>query len=1578
MNMEPKPILARGPALLHGIWILALAVLIPWPAAQAAPAFQSAQTANATTTSLTINKPTGVVQNDLLIATLAARGNTTITAPAGWTQVQRTNNGTNETLAIFYRVATATDIAATNYVFTLSASVGVAGAILRYTGADPRFPIDASAIATGNSANATAPAVTTTVADTTVVRVAGIPNNGALTVPAGTTQRVNIVRDPAGNTNDTRLGVADATQAAAGATGTAAFTNTSGAWVAATLAIRPYTGEICANPPSSGTTALPAGVYNRYYPGTATANAGAVSITVGASTGAGPAIAVGDLLLVIQMQDAAINTTNTGSYGDGDAGDPATGATNYNNAGKYELVVAKSAVGTGGGTVQIEGKGVGGGLLNTYTHTATATATQGQRRFQVVRVPQYYDATITGAVTSTPWNGTSGGIVALDVANTLTFSGGSINVNAQGFRGGGGQQLTGGAGANTDYRTRVTVNTNGNKAEGVAGSPNSMYDGTATLATGTGYPDGTNTDASRARGAPGNAGGGGTDGNPAANDQNSGGGGGGNGGAGGQGGNTWSSNLPRGGFGGAVFPHATDRLALGGGGGSGARNNSTGVQSSGGRGGGLILIRANSITGTATLSANGGVGVTPANDGGGGGGAGGSVLVFARTGTLTGLSITANGGNGTNADPTGVAHGPGGGGGGGVIYLSSAAGSTSVAGGANGTTTAAAIPFGATPGTAGAVNTVTESGIPGIISGATCKATLASVSTFSARVEGGRVLVEWETASELGTAGFHLERLDPVLGRFERVNQDLLPALIDAPSGGAYSYLDADAWPGQSYTYRLVEEEVWGDARIHGPYTVTPAEPAWGRAAARSAPRFAEDEPAKDLVHPRLGYAASARRELPAAAARALPASAARAARGNQGAKAAAATLALSPPVGLSADKVQIPVRADGLYYLSAAELAQTLGLTETAVVRSIRRAELRLSNRGQAVAWLPAENNAGVYFFGESIDSLYTLDNIYRVEVGSPGVRMRKSPAREVPPAVVPTSAFNDVLAFEVDRFAATVVATDPSRDYWYWEAFIGGEIPGWSAKTLTFQVPEVAGGGVLRVFLKGASTGSHAVSLSLNGEFLAEGTWEDLADHELRLALTPAQLRSGDNQIELRALGTSANLFYLDRIEVAYRRWARALEGRLTLTAEASGPFTVDGFSSPEIRVLDITDPKTPRQVIALTLAPGAVGQAVTFTAGAGRRYIAVDAVVITAAAPRSMTAGDLGSVTDRVDYLVIAPPELRDAAQSLADYRQTTGLASRVVGTEEIYDSFNWGIASPEAIREGLRHLTPAWGIRYVALVGPGSFDYRDLGGRGEPRLPTLMTSTPQGLYACDNCLVDFDGDGAPNLSLGRIPALSPAEVDAYRAKLAAHEQGLGPLDGAGAVLAADKADPAVGDFRADSEDLATLLPAGMALSRIYLDELAITPARSALIGGINQGAGWVNFLGHGGSDRLSAQGLLTVNDLGALVSAGRLPVVSALTCAANRFEVPGYPPLGARLTLDPDGGAIAVWSPTGLSLNAPAVELGVGLLDAVFRGWAPTLGEAVRDALQANAGQPAVPSYLLRVYTLLGDPAVRLIP
>ena len=153
-------------------------------------------------------------------------------------------------------------------------------------------------------------------------------------------------------------------------------------------------------------------VLNTYYPGSASVTAGATSITVGAATG-GPggvpsAIAAGNLLLVIQMQDASINDANTIAYGNGSTGQ---GFTALNSAGAYEFVTAQSAVGTGGGSITISGAGSGGGLVFPY-HSAAASANAGQSTYQVIVVPQYTTASFSAATppTALAWNGSTGGV----------------------------------------------------------------------------------------------------------------------------------------------------------------------------------------------------------------------------------------------------------------------------------------------------------------------------------------------------------------------------------------------------------------------------------------------------------------------------------------------------------------------------------------------------------------------------------------------------------------------------------------------------------------------------------------------------------------------------------------------------------------------------------------------------------------------------------------------------------------------------------------------------------------------------------------------------------------------------------------------------------------------------------------------------------------------------------------------------------------------------------------------------------------------------------------------------------------
>jgi uncharacterized repeat protein (TIGR01451 family) len=515
---------------------------------------------------------------------------------------------------------------------------------------------------------------------------------------------------------------------------------------------------ICAMPGNDGAGGSLTGIVNAYYPpgtGVTGAAAGATSVKVGAvsASGAHKAIAVNDLILIIQMQDAAINSTDTSSYGDGIAGDPATGSTTINNTGQFEFVVAASAVPVGGGTLNFKGAGATGGLLNSYTNSI-ASSSQGAATFQVIRVPQYSSATLTSTLTAAPWNGSTGGVLAIDASGQLTL-GGTVAVDGEGFRGGGGRILGGGSGTATDYVTLSTNNANGSKGEGIAGTPAfvapSAGFSTAASATATnqtfveGLPSG-----SYARGAPGNAGGGATDANPAANNQNSGGGAGANGGTGGNGGFGWNSAGIVGGFGGAPYISSTGTLILGGGGGAGTSNDGTfyipssgtggggtGLFSSGAQGGGITILHAGSIAGTGSVTANGGTATNVENDGGGGGGAGGSIRIFSNSGNFTGLTVQASGGDGGTTwqtDPPGTPfpgnrHGPGGGGGGGVIFLSSAPAASGVNGGVNGFSTTANDAYGATVGQSGIVSsnfTINET--PGAQPGGECASADLSVT----------------------------------------------------------------------------------------------------------------------------------------------------------------------------------------------------------------------------------------------------------------------------------------------------------------------------------------------------------------------------------------------------------------------------------------------------------------------------------------------------------------------------------------------------------------------------------------------------------------------------------------------------------------------------------------------------------------------------------------------------------------------------------------------------------------------------------------------------------------------------------
>jgi hypothetical protein len=1337
--------------------------------------------------------------------------------------------------------------------------------------------------------------------------------------------------------------------------------------------------QTCGTPGQNGNGGALTGVINTYYPGTATANAGATSIQLGTSRGAATPIAVGNLLLVMQMQDAAIDSDNDDGYGNGTAGTPASGYTAANNVGFYEFVRATNAVPVGGGTVNIVGTGTGTGLLNTYTNAA-ATATQGQRRFQVVRVPQYTFAILTSGLTAAAWNGTTGGILALDANQQVTL-GGTVSLNGLGFRAGAGAQLTGSAGgADTDYRNLASLPFHGTKGEGIAGTPRFMYNAAtgANIDTGVeGYPNG-----SMARGAPGNAGGGGTDGNPDVNDENAGGGGGGNGGAGGLGGNSWSSNLATGGFGGATFAQvATNRLVMGGGGGGGSRNNTPGVAAagSGAAGGGIVIIRARVIAGTGTITVNGADAFTDTlNDGAGGGGAGGSILISTLSGNLTGLTVRANGGRGGDAWRTepangtpGERHGPGGGGGGGIIRLSSAAGTLSVTGGANGITTTSNSAFGATPGANGAsVTNITAAQIPGVQSGAQCTpATAVKLRSFAAVAYEDGVVLEWRTGFEVDNLGYHLYRDDA--GQRTRLTPSLVAgsALIAGAgnrltAGFAYSWTDREGKAGSQYW--LEDIDLNGTRTLSGPVYPVKGNP--------------QDAAAQKMRSPLLSLLATNSRSSQPAAQTAWPAFPLDAPEQPTTLMSQVDSLETQQDLAERA-LVKLLINRDGWYRVTQEQLAQA-GLPPNVDGRLLHlytdgvEVPLRV-NSSIVGAFKPGDS---IEFYGTRLNTPSTDRHVYWLAVGS-GIGMRiagsnlSQPTR--PNEKTPSLSIKSEQASVPDSLTTGFAETVERRERLiYFSSLLNGEEENLFGPALSQEAVEQqlelrhldltsTSMAKLEVALQGVNATAHMVRVMLNGSEVGAINFANTEHTIAQWQIPQNSLREGVNIITLIPPGGGTDVSLVDFVRLTYARKYEADGDLLTCSVQAGQTIRLGTFSRPNVRVVDISVPNQPRE-LSVQSEPDGQGYAVTIQATQDVRLIAFtdQAVLPLPSAVIPNLPSSWYRFAPGADQVIITYRDFRQSAETLADWRRSQGLAVAVIDVEDIYDEFSYGAHAPQGVRDFLFWTTTHWQRvpRYVLLVGDSTWDPRNQLGVGDFDLvPTRLIDTVFMEAASDDWLADFDNDGVGEMAVGRLPVRNAAGARSLVGKIIAYDAiRLDPQRAA--MLVADNG------FETASQEIRALLPSGIPVQAINRADGSDAEVRERILNGINGGPRIVNYLGHGSVTVWTGAGLLRTEDAGTLTNR-KWPVMVMMTCL-NAYAHDVYIDSLGEAMLKADGGAVAVWASSGYTPSVGQLQMNRKLYEQLYSSTAPRLGDAIRAAKAASQDED-----VRRTWVLLGDPAMK---
>jgi hypothetical protein len=499
--------------------------------------------------------------------------------------------------------------------------------------------------------------------------------------------------------------------------------------------------------------------------------------------------------------------------------------------------------------------------------------------------------------------------------------------------------------------------------------------------------------------------------------------------------------------------------------------------------------------------------------------------------------------------------------------------------------------------------------------------------------------------------------------------------------------------------------------------------------------------------------------------------------------------------------------------------------------------------------------------------------------------------------------------------------------------------------------------------------------VNVELNGTRVGEVSFAGQVEGVATFSLSQVALKEGQNTVRLTPLNAESDVSLVDYIRITYPHTYTADNNALRFNLSSKQQVTIDGFSGPAIRVLDITDPNEIRQVSARVQQQGE-GYSVTVSApkpGGRTLWALADDQAAQVAGITSNRPSNLRDPEHAADFVIISHRDFLDSVKPLQSLRESQGLSVAVVDVEDVYDEFGYGDKSPQAIKDFLAFARTTWRTppRFALFVGDASLDPKNYLGRGDyDFVPTRLIDTLLMETASDEWLADFDGNGLAEMALGRLPVRTAVEASRIIDKIVDYESAPRTRN---ILLVSDLNDGI--DFQSERDEVRTLIPADVNVSLIDRGALGTSAAKSQLIESLNRGLGIVSYFGHGNVDQWRGD-LLTSGDAGALANGELRPVVLAITCLNGYFQDPVLESLAESLMKAEHGGAVAVWASSGMCDSGPQALIDQEMFRAIFAvggssGSALTLGEVVMRAKKSTSDGDVRLTYIL-----FGDPTARI--
>ncbi|PYS99110.1 MAG: hypothetical protein DMF63_13655 [Acidobacteria bacterium] len=659
----------------------------------------------------------------------------------------------------------------------------------------------------------------------------------------------------------------------------------------------------------------------------------------------------------------------------------------------------------------------------------------------------------------------------------------------------------------------------------------------------------------------------------------------------------------------------------------------------------------------------------------------------------------------------------------------------------------------------------------------------------------------------------------------------------------------------------------------------------------------------------------------------------------------------------------RIGVKREGLYRVTSAQL-MAAGFDVTS---NSANWQLYIEGVEQAIIVGPAA--AYIEFYGRGTDTRETdIRQYYLMNGSSAGKRMGEWVAHPNTSTVLSrsysqtfvkkerTQYVEDIFNGQAENYYGRAVTTNPN------------------APAMTFDLTGIDFGSAnstMQLRFQGYVGGAHLIEVILNGETLAPVMGSAQENFTADYTIPTSFLREGSNSIKFRAMGSASDFVFFDTMKIGFNRIFLAQANTLNFYTQNYRATQIGGFTSPNIRIFDITRDGNPLLMTNLTVVPHGPTFGIDMPAERGRSFFAVEDSAILAADSVTRNNPELvGIPTNAADLVIISYKDFMPQAEAWAEYRRAEHFNVKVVEVSELYDEFNFGALSADAVKNFLRYTYENWQTapRYVLIIGDASWDSRNYENTGNwnfvtpEMVPTIYSET-----ASDDALADFNNDGLAEMAVGRVAARTATEVNTIFTKTVNWESSLSSTSLAqrGALFAHDFNNGYTFDVM--SQRLANQLPAGTPSTFVFRGE---TDANTNLITAMNTGKYIVNYSGHGTAGSWGGNPLFfNVNSV--VTTTDHSPsVYTMLTCLNGYYHWLYFPSIAEVLMNTPNKGAVVTWASSAKTLPNFQEDMATRFYTKIGDGDIPRIGDLIRDAKTQVIGAD-----LRYSWGLLGDPMLK---